>query len=102
MASKDRIDREKRIVRFMIGYYCRRRHGRAREAGLCAECADLADYAEARLDACRFGQAKTSCGRCPVHCYAPRRRAQIRNVMRFTGPRMIFLMPMEYLKHRKD
>lgn len=98
----DRIDREKRIVRFMIGYYCRRRHGRAREAGLCAECGALADYAEARLSACRFGASKPSCGKCRVHCYSPRSRARIKDVMRFTGPRMLFLMPLEYLRHRKD
>ena len=89
-------------MRFMIGYYCRRKHGRARESGLCAECSALADYAEARRSACRFGASKTACGKCRVHCYSPRRRGQIKDVMRFTGPRMIFLMPLEYLKHRND
>jgi hypothetical protein len=102
MANTDRINREKRVARFMIGYYCRRRHGRAGESGLCGECAALADYADARLSACRFGESKASCGRCRVHCYSPRRRAQIKDVMRFVGPRMLFLMPLEYLRHRKD
>ncbi len=102
MANTHRINQEKRVVRFMIGYYCRRKHGRARESGLCAECSALADYAEARLSACRFGASKTACGKCRVHCYSPRRRGQIKDVMRFTGPRMIFLMPLEYLKHRND
>lgn len=102
MANTDRIGKEKRVVRFMIGYYCRRRHGGERESGLCGECAALADYAEARLSACPFSSAKSSCGRCRVHCYTPQRRAQIKDVMRFTGPRMLFLMPLEFLRHRKD
>jgi len=102
MANTDRIGKEKRIVRFMIGYWCRRKHGRARELDLCDECAALADYAETRLSACPFGASKPSCGGCRVHCYSPQRRAQIKDVMRFTGPRMLFLMPLEYLRHRKD
>lgn len=51
-------------------------------------------YATARLDRCKFGDGKTKCHKCHVHCYRPDMREKIRVVMRFSGPRM-----MLYRKH---
>ena len=96
-----RRDREKRVVAFMIGHYCgkRHRHTLRDEDGLCEECRSLLSYAHSRLDDCRFGDAKPACVKCPVHCYGRSRREAIRRVMAYTGPRMFYLMPREYLRH---
>ena len=46
-----------------------------------------------RLEKCPFQEHKTTCAKCPVHCYKPARREQIRAVMRYAGPRMMFRHP---------
>ncbi len=95
-----RMVREKRTVEAMIGLYCRGQHGAAHD--LCAECAVLADYARLRLQKCPFQAGKTTCARCPVHCYRPEKRQQIRAVMRYAGPRMLLRHPVLALLHLLD
>lgn len=93
---RTRIESEKRIIGVMVHLYCRRR---LHTDTLPPEFAELLDYAHRRLDRCRFGEAKTSCKRCPIHCYAPDKRALMRQVMRWCGPRMLFFHPLITLKH---
>lgn len=80
----------------MIELYCRKNHG---VRTLCAECEELSSYCDARLDHCRFGEKKPTCKKCPVHCYKPDMREKIRQVMRFSGPRMIIYHPLSAIKH---
>lgn len=94
----DRIEREKKTVAMMIAVYCRRHHG-ALGTDLCADCAGLLEYAHIRLDHCPKGNAKGSCRRCEIHCYAPDKRAKIRDVMRYVGPRMLFISPLQAIRH---
>lgn len=91
-----KIRKEKDTVEFMIRLYCRRRHG---AEGLCAECKDLLRYSQARLDSCPFGDSKKSCRKCSIHCYSPEMREKIREVMRYSGPRMFFYSPFEAFRH---
>ena len=93
---RTRIESEKRIIGVMVHLYCRRR---LHTDTLPPEFAELLDYAHRRLDRCRFGEAKTSCKRCPIHCYARDNRALMRQVMRWCGPRMLFFHPLITLKH---
>ncbi len=88
--------RGKATIQFMIGQYCRLKHGSAQA---CPDCARLCAYALARLDSCRYGEGKPSCKACPTHCYAPAQRQAIREVMRFIGPRMVYLGPWEFIRH---
>ena len=67
--------------------------------GLCGECRELLEYSLARLEHCKFGNAKTKCHKCPVHCYRPDMREKIRTVMRFSGPRMLLYHPLEALRY---
>ncbi|MDD7559569.1 MAG: nitrous oxide-stimulated promoter family protein [Porphyromonas sp.] len=91
-----RIEREKKIVSLMIRLYCKKKEGH-RE--LCESCRALEAYALARLERCPFGEKKTACQSCKVHCYNPKMRAKIKEVMRFSGPRMILMAPGEALRH---
>ncbi len=94
--SMGRIEWEKKTVRHMIELWCRKKHG---GSPLCAECSMLLDYSIARLEHCRFGEEKTKCHKCAVHCYMPEMREKIREVMRFSGPRMILYHPLEALRY---
>ena len=92
----NRIENEKQIVCKMIKLYCRHR---LHQDTLPEEYQHLADFACRRLDHCRYGEKKTACKDCPTHCYAPKERAQIREVMRWVGPRMIFYSPKDAVVH---
>ena len=94
-----RLAREKQTVASMIGIYCRRHHGRRQ---LCDECENLLQYALGRLDHCPFAGDKPTCARCTVHCYGPTRRARIREVMRYAGPRMLLWHPILAVRHQFD
>ena len=54
------------------------------------------------LDRCPFGEEKTTCARCPVHCYKPAMRERVRAVMRYAGPRMLLRHPILALQHQLD
>ncbi len=90
-------EKEKEVVTLMIRLYCRKKHGT--KTGLCTECADLAEYACDRSDHCPFMENKTFCSNCKVHCYKPDMREKIREVMRFSGPRMMLYHPVMAVKH---
>lgn len=91
-----RIEREKRIVEEMILLYCRHKEG---NRNLCPDCRELAEYAKARLDGCRFGEKKQSCRRCHIHCYRADMRERIRAVMRYSGPRLVLYHPAAAMSH---
>ncbi len=84
----------------MIGCYCRDHHLTSGE--LCPECQSLHDYAAVRLERCRFGAEKPTCANCPVHCYQKSRREQVKMVMRYAGPRMLWQHPFLSLIHWLD
>ncbi len=90
-------EKEKQVVTLMIRLYCRKKHGT--KTGLCPDCAALAEYACARSDRCPFMENKTFCANCRVHCYKPDMREKIRQVMRFSGPRMVFYHPVMAVRH---
>ena len=94
MMSK--IEKEKDIVKFMIQYYCIKNHDKKE---ICMSCIDLIKYAHEKLSICPFGEKKTSCLKCKIHCYSKEKREEIRKVMSYVGPRMIYLMPIQYVKH---
>lgn len=95
-----RTDRERKTIRAMIEIYCRGHH--SAKGRLCAECGDLVSYAEKRLDKCPFGENKTTCANCPVHCYKPAMRERVKEVMRYSGPRMTYHHPFLALCHFLD
>lgn len=90
-------EKEKEVVSLMIELYCKKQHGC--KFGLCQECGELSNYAKQRSDKCPFMETKTFCSNCKVHCYKPEMREKIREVMRFSGPRMIFYHPILAIRH---
>lgn len=98
--ASQRVARERKTVVAMIQIYCRGHHASRR--GLCGDCAQLQDYAMSRLAHCPFGSEKPTCVNCPVHCYKPSRREQIREVMCYAGPRMLWRHPLLAVRHLLD
>jgi hypothetical protein len=95
-----RLARELKTIRAMLRIACHDRHGTA--DGLCAECEELADYAAKRLALCPYGADKPTCVNCRIHCYGPRQREQVRETMRYAGPRMMLRHPYLAVMHVVD
>ena len=100
-------EREAQMVSQMIALWCRG-HGDdepvrvklgLRTITLCPECAELQKYAIARIEHCPHMGTKTFCSACPSHCYRPAMREKIREVMRWSGPRMIRYRPITAVRH---
>jgi len=91
------IERDKKTVAAMVRIYCHDQHGTG--GRLCGSCRTLLTYAEARLTNCPFGAQKTTCARCPIHCYRPAERAAMKTVMHHAGPRMLLRHPVLALRH---
>lgn len=96
----NRLQRERRTIRIMIEIYCRDHHHPAEV--LCADCQQLARYATQRIEKCPFQADKPTCARCPIHCYKPGMREQVRQVMRYAGPRVVMTHPVLAMLHFVD
>jgi hypothetical protein len=95
-----RIAREFKTIRAMITLYCHDHH--ATDSKLCSECRALLDYAGLRLEKCPFQENKTTCANCAVHCYNKAMREKVKEVMRYSGPRMTYRHPFLALLHLMD
>lgn len=95
-----RLQRERKTIAAMVLCYCQNHHGAQRDP--CPSCRGLLDYATLRLERCRFGEHKPTCANCPVHCYQARRREEVRIVMRYAGPRMLWTHPVLAVRHILD
>lgn len=100
ISEKPRIARERRTVRFMVEIFCHDHHHPTTD--LCEQCDGLYAYAMARLDNCVFKEDKPTCKQCPVHCYKKDRRAEMREVMIYSGPRMLKSHPILAIRHLLD
>jgi len=88
---------EKKTVKKMIRIFCAAKHGSKKS--LCIDCLELSEYATKRLEFCKFGENKPTCQKCPVHCYKPEMKTRIQEVMRYSGPRMLFHSPLLAILH---
>lgn len=93
---KSKREEEKNLVLLMIKIFCKSNH---KNNNLCKECIELYSYAAGQIDKCRFMETKTFCSACPSHCYKKDMRERIREVMIFSGKRMLFYHPILALKH---
>lgn len=100
MKRLSRIDREKQTVALLIQLHCQDKHHPLGD--LCEDCQSLLIYAQQRLDHCKFGENKTVCGDCPVHCYKKELREKIIDIMRYSGPRILFRHPIVAIQHLVD
>ena len=100
--------KEQETVELMIRLYCKGNHKdvlkdrenkKVSENQLCEECLELLEYSKNRSEKCPFMENKTFCNNCKVHCYSPYMREKIKDVMRYSGPRMIFHHPVMALQH---
>lgn len=84
---------ENDTLRAMIAIYCHEKH-KTKGNELCSKCKTLLNYASQRIDRCFYGDQKPACAKCSVHCYKAEMREEIKKVMQYSGPRMLYKHPM--------
>jgi len=114
-ARRRKLRRDLKTLATFITLYCDGRHPAAerqrvllkthdldglcgRPVVLCEPCRRLLAHAFVKRSRCPF-DPKPPCKRCPAHCYAPRYRAQIRAVMRYSGRRLALSGRLDFLLH---
>jgi len=109
------VDHDNMILAEFIEIYCSQRHRDAEKEPwvngggfdvdlgveppeLCDDCSDLLSYSVARRHYCPQ-DPKPTCKNCEIHCYADGYRSRIREVMRFSGKRLILHGRLDLIFH---
>ncbi len=104
MPLSARLDREFKTISAMVKIYCRQHHDHpvTRAGELCEDCSQFLEYAGQRLAHCPFAEQKPTCGNCTIHCYRQEMRAKAKQIMRYSGPRMLWRHPIMAFFHLLD
>lgn len=90
--NSDFVDSELKVINIMIDIYQKKFDDEV-------ECNELRKYAKERLQKCKFGQNKPTCQNCKVHCYKPAFRQKVKQIMKYSGRKMLFSNPILVIKH---
>lgn len=55
---EEKINFEKKIISQMIGIYCKKKH---KQMQICYECREVLDYANKKIENCKFIEVKSFC-----------------------------------------
>ena len=99
-----KVDKDRRTLEAIGQIYCTAHHADAPKdaAGLCSSCRETVDRTLARTVACPNGH-EGNCQDCEIHCQRGEAQERIREMMRYSAPRMTFrhpLMTAEYLRKK--
>ena len=80
--KKDR-EKEFAILKKFVEVYCSHHHETDGES-LCGECSELVAYGRQRLEKCPY-DPKPKCKDCETHCYRPKYRQEVKDIMKYSG-----------------
>lgn len=111
----DDVKHDLRTLARFIGVYCKHKHTdvpkqpslmkafdlvsiTGRTTSLCSSCHKLLTHAVVKRTHCPLNP-KPMCRHCPQHCYQADYRERIREVMRFSGRKLLLSGRLDYLFH---
>lgn len=65
---------------------------------LCLDCAELLEYGMQKRAVCPL-EPKPTCRSCRIHCFSAEYRQKIREIMAYSGRKMILRGRLDYLWH---
>lgn len=66
---------------------------------MCAECAMFMAYAVARRLKCPLEAEKPSCKHCRIHCYAKPQLEKVKEIMAYSGKKLMLSGRLDYIWH---
>ena len=99
-----------KLIGKFVEVYCKGLHGAVArssfplpagigERRICTECATLLEYAISKRMRCPLEAEKPTCKRCRIHCYAEAQRQKVREIMAWSGRRLMLRGRLEYVWH---
>ena len=67
-------------------------------AAICPDCAALLEHGIKKRALCPL-EPKPACKKCRIHCYGPEYRQKIREIMAYSGRKMLLKGRLDYLWH---
>jgi hypothetical protein len=99
-----------RLIGKFVEVYCDGKHGGLEKQPfplpenlgarrMCDECARFMAYAVARRLKCPLEAEKPSCKHCRIHCYAAPQLAKVKEIMAFSGRKLMMRGRLDYIWH---
>ena len=99
-----------RLIGKFVEVYCLGKHPDAErtpfplpvgagERSLCPECASFLGYATKRRLKCSLEAEKPSCKHCHTHCYAKPQLAKVKEIMAYSGRKLMLRGRLDYIWH---
>ena len=99
-----------RLIGKFVEVYCAGKHRAAvcsptllpadlGERMLCPECAAFLEYAVSKRLKCPLEAEKPTCKHCRIHCYDKLRREKVREIMAYSGRKLLLKGRLDYLWH---
>jgi Nitrous oxide-stimulated promoter len=99
-----------RLIGKFVEVYCAGKHGQAErnlfslpeglgERHLCPECSVFMQYAVARRIKCPLEAEKPSCKHCRTHCYNKANLAKVKEIMAYSGMKLMLRGRLDYIWH---
>ncbi|HEY3308005.1 MAG TPA: nitrous oxide-stimulated promoter family protein [Desulfuromonadaceae bacterium] len=99
-----------RLIGKFAEVYCAGRHGTLERSqfllpaglgrrDLCAECAAFMEYAITKRMKCPLEAEKPSCKHCRIHCYTEQQREKVREIMGYSGRKLMLRGRLDYIWH---
>jgi len=114
-ARERTLRRDLKLLAKFVDFYCHHQHSdeaknpfklktcdiamiRGKPLCLCPSCRRLLAHALVKRVNCPLNP-KPVCKKCLTHCFAPAYRAKIRQVMKYSGRRLVLSGRLDYLYH---
>lgn len=99
-----------KLIGKFVEVYCVGKHGDAvrspfalpedlGQRKICTECADFMEYAVTKRIKCPLEAEKPSCKHCRIHCYAKEQRDKVREIMAYSGRKLMLRGRLDYVWH---
>ena len=99
-----------RLIGTFVEVYCSGKHsgadktalplpGGLGERHLCPECASFMQYAVTRRIKCPLEAEKPTCKHCRIHCYSRPNLEKVKEIMAYSGRKLILRGRLDYIWH---
>ena len=99
-----------KLIGKFVEVYCAGKHGTMTrlplklpeelgERRLCTVCAEFMEYAAIKRIKCPLEDKKPICKYCRIHCYGKEQRKKVREIMAYSGRKLMLHGRLDYIWH---
>ena len=99
MSIEERRYKKHEIMEQMSDIYCKGHKHPLDDNGKCADCDLVLRYSLSRTKRCPYIEETLFCSNCPTPCYRPDMKEKVREMMKYSGPRLFFKRPITVIRH---